>query len=72
MNFIFICSNIPPTTASGVFISQFIHYPEHVVPIINSLKKRLMQTRKLLNQGFFLMVLLKVITSKVLGSSSWL
>jgi hypothetical protein len=57
VNFPFICSNIPAAPAYGVYISQFIRYSRACGSYPDFLDKRLLLTRKLLNQGFLLIKL---------------
>ena len=57
VNFPFICSNIPAAPAYGVYISQLIRYSRGCGSYQDSLDKVLLLTRKLLNQGFLLVML---------------
>ena len=57
VNFTFICSNIPATPAHGVYISQLIRYSRACGSYQDFLDRGLLQTRKLLNQGFLLVKL---------------
>jgi len=66
VNFPFICSNIPAAPAYVVYISQLIRYFRACGCNHDFLDRGLLLTRKLLNQGFLL-----VITSKVLRSTPW-
>ena len=54
MNHPFICSNIPAAPAYGVYISQLIRYCRACGSYKDFLGRRLLLTRKLLNQGFLL------------------
>ena len=54
VNFPFICSNIPAASAYGVYISQLIQYSRACGSYQDFLDRRLLLTRKLLNQGFLL------------------
>ena len=56
VNFPFIFSNIP-ASAYGVYISQSIYYSRACGSYQESLDRGLLLTRKLLNQGFFLVML---------------
>ena len=55
VNFPFICSNIP--AACGVYISQMIRYSRTCGSYQKFLDRGLLLTRKLLNQGFLLVML---------------
>jgi hypothetical protein len=57
VNFPFICSNIPAAPAYGVYISQLIRYSRACGFYQDFLDRGLLLTRKLLNQGFFLVKL---------------
>jgi hypothetical protein len=57
VNFPFICTNIPAVPAYGVYISQIIRYPRACGSYHNFFDRRLLLTRKLLNQGFLLVKL---------------
>jgi hypothetical protein len=57
VNFSFIFSNIPAAPAYGVYISQLIQYSRACGSYQESLDRGLLLTRKLLNQGFFLVML---------------
>ena len=57
VNFPFICSNIPPAPAYGVYISSFIRYSRDCGSHQDFLDRGLLLTRKLLNQGFLLVKL---------------
>jgi hypothetical protein len=57
VNFPFICSNIPPAPAYGVYISQMIRYSRACGFYQDFLDKGLLLTRKLLNQGLLLVKL---------------
>ena len=58
VNFPFICSNIPAAPAYGVYnISQLIRYSRACGSYQDFLDRGLLQTRKLLNQGFLLVKL---------------
>ena len=57
VNFPFICSNIPAAPAYGVYISQLIRYSRACGSYQDFLDRRLLLTRKLLNQGFLLVKL---------------
>jgi hypothetical protein len=65
-NFPFICSNIPAAPAYGVYISQLIRYSRACGSYHTFLNRRLLLTRKLLNQGF-LLVKLKSSLPKLYG-----
>ena len=52
VNFPFICSNNPAESAIGVFISQLIRYLRACGSYQDFLDRRLLLTRKLLNQEF--------------------
>jgi hypothetical protein len=52
--FPFKCSNFPAAPAYGVYISQLIRYSRACGSYQNFLDRRLLLTRKLLNQGFLL------------------
>jgi hypothetical protein len=54
VNFPFICSNMPAAPAYGVYISQLIRYYRAYGSYQDFLDRRLLLTRKLLNQGFLL------------------
>ena len=54
VNFPFICSNIPAAPAYGVYISQLIRCYTAYGSYQDFLDRRLLLTRKLLNQGFLL------------------
>ena len=72
VNFPFICSNIP---AAPVYISQLIRYSRACGSYQDFLDKGLLPTRKLLNQGFFLVKLkssLRRVYSLYLACVSWL
>ena len=56
VNFPSICSNIPAAPAYGVYISQMIRY-SRACGSYQDLFDRLLLTKKLLNQGFFLVKL---------------
>jgi hypothetical protein len=53
----FICSNIPAASAYGVYISQLIRYSRARDSYQDFLDRRLLLTRKLLNQWFLLVKL---------------
>ena len=57
VNFPFICSNIPAAPAYGVCISQLIRYSRACGSYQDFLDRRLLLTRKLLDQGFLLVKL---------------
>jgi hypothetical protein len=57
VNFPFICSNIPAAIGYGVYISQMIRYSRACGSYQDVLDIGLLQTRKLLNQGFLLVKL---------------
>jgi hypothetical protein len=57
VNFPFMCSNIPAALAYGVYISQFIRYTRACGSYQQFIDRGLLQTRKLLNQGFLLVKL---------------
>jgi hypothetical protein len=52
VNFPFICSNIPAAHAYGVSLSQLIRYSRACGSYQDFLNRRLLLTRKFLNQGF--------------------
>jgi len=52
VNFPFICSNIPPAPAHGVYISQLIRYSRACGSYHDFLDRGLLLPRKQLNQGF--------------------
>jgi hypothetical protein len=54
VNFPFICRNIPAAPAYGVYISQLIRYSRACGSYQDFLDRRLLLTRKLLNQGCLL------------------
>ena len=57
MNYLFICSNNPAAPAYGVYISQLIRYSRACGSYQDFLDRGLLLTKKLLNQGFFLVKL---------------
>jgi hypothetical protein len=57
VNFPFTCSNIPAAPAYGVYISQLIWYSRDCGSYQDFLNRGLLQTGKLLNQGFLLVKL---------------
>ena len=57
VNFPFICSNIPAAPAYGVYISQWIRYSRACGSYQDFLDRGLLLARKLLNQGFLLVML---------------
>ena len=57
VNFPFRCSNIPEAPGYGEYISQLIRYSRDCGTYEDFLDKRLLLTRKLLNQGFLLVKL---------------
>ena len=57
MNFPFICSNIPGTSAYGVYISQLIQYSKACGSYQDFHDRGLLLKRTLLNQGFLLVKL---------------
>ena len=57
VNLPFICSNIPKAPGYGEYLSQLIRYSRACEIYEDFLDKRLLLTRKLLNQGFFLVKL---------------
>jgi hypothetical protein len=57
VNFLFVCSNIPATTAYGVYIFQLMRYSRAGGFYQDFLDRFLQLTRKLLNQGFLLVKL---------------
>ena len=57
VNFPFIFSNISAAPAYGVYISQLIRYSRACGSYQDFLDRGLLQTRKLLNQGFLLVKL---------------
>ena len=75
MNFPFICSNISSAPAYGVYIYIYIYISDDTIWACGSyqdfIDRVLMLTRKLLNQGFFL-VKLKSSLRKILRSPPWL
>ena len=56
-NFLLICSNITAAPAYAVYISQLIEYSSACGSSQDFLDRRLLLTRKLLNQGFLLVKL---------------
>jgi hypothetical protein len=66
VNFPFICSNIPTAPGYGVYLSQMIRYSRACGSYQDFLERRLLLTRKLLNQGF-LLVKLKSSLRKLCG-----
>ena len=56
-NFPFICSNIPAAPTYGVYISHLILYSRACGSYQDFLDRGLLLTRKLLNQGFLLVML---------------
>ena len=57
VNFQFICSNIPEASGYGEYISQLVRYSRACGTYEDFLDRRLLLTRKLLNQGFLLVKL---------------
>ena len=57
VNFPCMCSNIPAASAYGVYISQLIRYSRACGSYQDFLDRGLLQTRKLLSQGFLLIKL---------------
>jgi hypothetical protein len=57
VNFPFTCSNIPAAPAYGVYISQLIWYSRDCGSYQDFFNRGLLQTGKLLNQGFLLVKL---------------
>ena len=57
LKFPFICNSIPAATAYGVYISQLIRHSRAFGSYQEFLDRRLLLTRKLLNQGFLLVKL---------------
>jgi hypothetical protein len=57
VNFPFICSNIPASTAYQAYISQLIRYSRACGSYHDFLDRRLLLRRKLQNQGFLLVKL---------------
>ena len=66
VNFSFICSYIPEAPGYGEYISQLIRYSRDCGTYEDFLDKRLLLTRKLLNQ-WFLLVKLKSSLRKLYG-----
>jgi hypothetical protein len=66
VNFQFICSNIPAAPAYGVYLSQLIQYFRACGSYQDLLDRGELLTRKLLKQGF-LLVLLKSLLRKFYG-----
>jgi hypothetical protein len=66
VNFPFICSNIPAAPSYGIFISQLIRYSRACGSYLYLLDRRLLLTRKLINQ-YFLLVRLKSSLRKFYG-----
>ena len=58
VNFACICSNIPAAPAYGVYISQLTQYSRACGSYQDFIDRRMMLTRKLLNQGFLLVKLM--------------
>jgi hypothetical protein len=71
VNFPFIYSTIPAAPAYGVYISQLIRYSRVCGSYHDFLDRGLLLTRKLLNQGFFL-VKLKSSLRKFYRRHPWL
>ena len=57
VNFPFICSSIPAAPTYEIYISQLIQYSRACGSHQDFLDRRLLLTRKLLNQGFLLVML---------------
>ena len=57
VNFPFLCSNITPVPAYGVYISQLIRFSRACDSYQDFIDRGLLLTRKLLNQGFLLVKL---------------
>ena len=57
VNFPFICNNIPAAPTYGVYISQLIRYSRACDSYQDFLDRGLLLTRKLLSQGFLLVML---------------
>jgi hypothetical protein len=66
VNFPFICSNIPAAPAYGVYIFQLVRYSRACGSYQDFLDRGLLLTRKLLKQGF-LLVMLKSSLGKFYG-----
>jgi hypothetical protein len=66
VNFPFICSNIPTAPGYGVYLFQMIRYSRACGSYQDSMERRLLLTRKLLNQRF-LLVKLKSSLRKLCG-----
>ena len=72
MNFAFICSNIPAAPVYGVYISQLIRYSGAFGSYQDFLRRRLLLTRKLLNQGFLLIKLKSSCRTFMVATMTWL
>jgi hypothetical protein len=53
VNFTFLCSNIPPSTADGVYISKLIRYARASFAYENFSKRDKLLTKKLMLQGYY-------------------
>jgi hypothetical protein len=74
LNFPFICSNIPAAQVYGIYISQLIRYSRACGYYQDFLDRGMLLTRKLLNQGFFLVKLsssLRIFYGRYLGRLLW-
>jgi hypothetical protein len=67
VNLLFICSNIPAAPVYGVYIYQLIGYSSACGSYQDFLDRRLLLTRKLLNQGFLLVKLKSSLRTSRLG-----
>jgi hypothetical protein len=72
VNFPFICSNIPAAPTYGVYISQLIRYSRACGSYQDFLDRRLLLTRKLLNQGFLLVKLKSSFRKFAVATMTWL
>ena len=71
MKFPFICSNIPAAPSYGVYLSQMIRHYIACGSYQDFLDRRLLLTRKLLNQGFLLVKLKSSLRKPWLGWPLW-
>ena len=74
VNFPFIWSNVPATSAYGLYISQLIRYSRACGSYHEFLDRRLLLTRKSLNQGFLVVKLKSPLSLKsfTVASTTWL
>jgi hypothetical protein len=72
VNIPFICSNIPTAPAYGVYISQLIRYSRACGFYQDFLDRVLLLTRKLLNQGFLLIMLKSSLWNVTIATMTWL